>query len=280
MKNAVYEPHNMPDIHLPFIFHTDTMRSGYSYSNWHDNPEFLFCLEGKGFVMCNSKRIEFSKGDTIIINPKVLHSVSAPEFVTYRCLIINQSFLEESSIPVDSFYFFDSMHDAEAGLLMEKVAANYSGTKDGWRSAKIRLSILNYLMYICSHYAVPVKTEVMSGKSKSFTAVRDAVEYINDNFSSKLTLEEIASKVGFSKYHFARIFRENTGYTLVEHINACRCEQAKHYLCETDYTISQICALCGFENASYFSKTFRNYSGLLPSQYRKDNRGGSSLLVY
>ena len=110
------------------------------------------------------------------------------------------------------------------------------------------------------------KTEKVS---KSHAAVLETIEYINYHFAEKLTLDDISARAGFSRYHFARIFKENTGLTLIEYINARRCDTACFLLRETKKTIGEICSECGFENPSYFAKSFCRIHGILPSEYRE-----------
>jgi mannose-6-phosphate isomerase-like protein (cupin superfamily) len=81
---------------LPFIFHEDFVRKQQSgIANWHDNTEFLFCIDGEGIVNCDSHFIEMKKGDTIVINARCLHTISSATKVRYHCLIIDNSFFKD-----------------------------------------------------------------------------------------------------------------------------------------------------------------------------------------
>ena len=95
--------------------------------------------------------------------------------------------------------------------------------------------------------------------------IKRSVEYIETNYSKKLTLEQIAEEAGFSKYYFARQFKKVTGMTVVGYLNLIRCTKAKKLLEQGQYSVLQVANRCGFENASYFSKTFRQIMGMLPS---------------
>ena len=83
----------------------------------------------------------------------------------------------------------------------------------------------------------------------------------------KLTIDEIADEVGLSKYHFSREFKKVTGLTIVSYINIVRCRNAEKLLIKNEYSVHDIAVKCGYENDSYFSKTFKKHMGMLPSEY-------------
>ena len=84
-----------------------------------------------------------------------------------------------------------------------------------------------------------------------------------------ISLDELASTVGFSKFYFAREFKRITGYTFVAYLNLVRCKKAKNPLTETQQSIGEISRLCGYENQSYFSRAFLRRTGMIPSEYRE-----------
>ena len=86
--------------------------------------------------------------------------------------------------------------------------------------------------------------------------------------ASPLTLEEVSRNAGVSKYYFVRVFHEVTGESFVKYLNKVRCDYAKQLLLNSDKPISRICEECGFFAPSYFSRTFKKYVGVLPSEYR------------
>ncbi len=268
MIDIQYERHLMPNPDLPFIFHTDFyMHRESGVSNWHENTEFLYCIQGKGTVSCDTSDIQMEKGDTIIINARQLHTVSSEAEVKYRCLIIDNSFFKDNGIDIETLSFTQRICDEKAGMLIERIALLFSGEKNSFSVAETRLAVLDFIVYMCKNYSLKSKAET-NKKSKSYNAVLKTVEYINENYSQKLTLEFLSAMAGFSRYHFARIFKENTGFTVIEHINAIRCENAGFLLRDTTKTISEIAFECGFDSPSYFAKAFSKIYGMLPSEYR------------
>lgn len=269
MIDIKYEHHLMPNPTLPFIFHTDFhMKCESGTANWHENTEFLYCIHGEGNVNCDATDIPMKKGDTVIINARQLHTVSSDTEVKYHCLIIDNSFFKNNGIEIDALSFRQSICDVKAGELIMKIAAIFDSDDGSFSVAETRLAVLEFIVYICKNFSKQNKTKTKK-ISKSYAAVLSAVEYVNTHFSQKISLEELSSRAGFSRYHFARIFKENTGFTVIEHINAIRCENAGFLLRETTKTVSEISYECGFDNPSYFAKSFSKFYSILPSEYRK-----------
>jgi len=103
-------------------------------------------------------------------------------------------------------------------------------------------------------------------------SVRHAIEYLNDNYLDKITLDGLAREINYSPYHFLRLFRKHTGKSPAAFLLELRLEKARHMLEETDCSVAQASDLCGFGSPSHFSCAFKKHTGLSPTAYRK--RGG------
>lgn len=85
-----------------------------------------------------------------------------------------------------------------------------------------------------------------------------------------LSLESLATEIGCSPNHLSKIFHRATGERIVEHINRLRIQSAIDALSRTRLTIKTISASCGFSDANYFARVFRQAIGRSPQQYRAD----------
>ncbi|MDR0525615.1 MAG: helix-turn-helix domain-containing protein [Spirochaetaceae bacterium] len=116
--------------------------------------------------------------------------------------------------------------------------------------------------------------ERMAGQIFSFhgvrhaSALRKAERFIWENYTRKISLQEIASASGLSAPYFSTIFKEEMGENLSSYLNRIRVEKASRMLTETDLSLSEIAGSCGFEDQSWFSKTFKHYIGVSPGKYR------------
>lgn len=98
--------------------------------------------------------------------------------------------------------------------------------------------------------------------------IKKAVQYINDNYEKKIALEEIAGYVGISKYYFSVLFKKEKDITFSSYLNSVRIEKAKQLLKNPQITISDVVYEVGFNDAQYFSKTFKKYVGMTVTEYR------------
>ena len=125
---------------------------------------------------------------------------------------------------------------------------------------------------------IHLMTEYLTEEAFSFkgirhiSALKKADQYIQNNFSRKLSLEEIAEASGLSAPYFSTIFREEMGENLSCYLNRLRVEKACRLLAETDMMIFKIAISCGIEDQSWFSKIFKIYTGMNPGQYRQMKR--------
>jgi len=120
--------------------------------------------------------------------------------------------------------------------------------------------------------------ERMASKIFSFqgmrhaSALRKAERYIWENYTRKLSLEEIAAASGLSAPYFSTIFKEEMGENLSSYLNRLRVERTITLLAETGKPLSEISKLCGFEDQSWFSKIFKSFTGISPGKFREKGR--------
>ncbi|MCL2318896.1 MAG: helix-turn-helix domain-containing protein [Treponema sp.] len=100
------------------------------------------------------------------------------------------------------------------------------------------------------------------------SALRKAEHFILENFTRKISLEEIAKISGFSPPYFSTIFKNEMGENLSSYLNRLRVEKASYMLTNTNIPLSKIATDCGFEDQSWFSKIFKLYNGISPGKYR------------
>lgn len=104
---------------------------------------------------------------------------------------------------------------------------------------------------------------------KSRDKIEKARMYIEKNWNEKFNLEEIASFVGLSRAHFAKLFKNHTGITPFEHYNNYRISKVKEKLIDTNLSIFQAFNECGMEYNGHYAKVFKDLTGYSPSEYRK-----------
>lgn len=272
--NDIFEVHKWEKEMLPFIFHTDEVQKFKGgWGNWHDSLEILQIISGEGDVLCDSHEHSLLPGDTVIINSNEVHRIRTSSEIKYHCFIIGARFCLENGIDLERIKFQNRINDERARILVEEAIKEFSGT-DAYHISATRGCALALLSYLCRNYG---EEKEKSKDSSGADTVRTGLEFINNNFTKELSLEDVAKKAGISKYHFLREFKRYTGHTVVKYINILRCEYAKRLLRSSDATVGDIATLCGFENQSYFSKTFKAYAGVLPRDFRAAEKNTRSL---
>ncbi|MBM3405223.1 MAG: AraC family transcriptional regulator [Bacteroidetes bacterium] len=103
--------------------------------------------------------------------------------------------------------------------------------------------------------------------------INRVMDYIEAHMGEAHTLEHLASIANFSKFHFHRIFLAMTGETPFQFLTRIRIEKAANMLkYNPARPVSEIADICGFSGLALFSRTFRQYFGLSPTNYRKTDR--------
>lgn len=99
--------------------------------------------------------------------------------------------------------------------------------------------------------------------------IKKAMNYIENNLNEGIRLEEAAAFAGFSKYHFQRVFKRETGLNLYEYIQKRRLAEASSLLLNSNIRILDIAVYLCFESQEVFTRAFKKVYGLPPGQYRK-----------
>lgn len=268
--NARFEPHLSELQKLPFIVHRK-MRypaGGGCRSNLHKNIEILRILEGTGQVVCGEQLYPVQPGAVVVVNSYVAHRICAETDICFSCVIISSDFCAENGMDV-TLLDFDATPGAEAAALIDRIVEAYNREDNLWQ-LRVRSAVLALLVHLGEGHTRPKETAIT--EDATFRSIIDAIDYIKENLSRKLSIEEIAHRAGFSKYYFLRLFKRITGCTVVQYVNLLRCEQAKDLLRSGSHSIKEVALLCGFENLSYFTALFKKHTGILPNAYKQSHR--------
>lgn len=96
------------------------------------------------------------------------------------------------------------------------------------------------------------------------------IRYIRENYGKKLTLDEIADSVYWSKSYLSKVFKDEMGQTITAYISSVRIEKSKALLRDTQLPLVEVASAVGFDDQSYFTKTFRKLTGISPGKYREN----------
>jgi len=98
--------------------------------------------------------------------------------------------------------------------------------------------------------------------------ITEAFQYVSLNLGQRISLEEVSAHLHMNPSYFSRFFKKETGYTFIEYVTCKKIERAKELLDQTNRPVNEICEMLGYDNQSYFIKTFKNQVGVTPTEYR------------
>ncbi len=266
-----YEQHSLDTRRLPFLFRKDQARKGMrDYTHWHENIEILFFTEGRGDVLANFVSYPVEKNDVFVVNSQDFHMVESDEFVKYYCFIIDSDFCSSNGVNTNELRFRQLIHDNPRLIdCCNKLAEVFDSENDEFKEVKVKHSVLSLLIALLDF--IDNEPQKSLPENANLSNVKLAIKYIKDHFSEKLTVEEIAEQAGLSRAYFSRKFKEITTFTLVNYINLVRCQNACKMLRTGKYKINEVAIDCGFENMSYFTRTYKRLMGIAPSSERPDS---------
>jgi len=118
--------------------------------------------------------------------------------------------------------------------------------------------------------AISVVSKVNNFNNKSIKLVlRKAVEYLHEHYNEQVTLNEVAEHTFVSTYYISRMFKREMGKNFVDYLNELRIEKAKEMLRDVRYKTYEVAEKVGIPDAHYFSKLFKKYVGVTPTEYRE-----------
>ncbi|MBQ6998458.1 MAG: helix-turn-helix transcriptional regulator [Clostridia bacterium] len=268
MQKHIHEMHEDISEKFPIIFHTTVLNeSATCYPNWHENIEILCVTGGEVEVTVDSVNFKAAKNDTVVINSDSFHIVRAINGVaSYYCLIIDKEFCKSFGFDTTSDFLREKISDTDILMIFKKIAEEIENKNNYYESA-VKYLVCELLVKMYREYYV--SAEVSSYNSGKSEIVKRAAKYIGKNYARNLNIGEIADAVNVSKYYLCRIFKEVVGITMIEYANFTRCKKANRLISAGNMSISDIAEKCGFENMSYFSKIYKKYMNILPSEQRK-----------
>lgn len=107
------------------------------------------------------------------------------------------------------------------------------------------------------------------GRPHYSRTIDKAVKYIHLHLHNPIVLEDVSRAAGISACYLSRLFRKETGMSIVDYIQKERIEAARNMLFYSEYTASQIGEYLCFANQSYFIQIFKKFTGMTPAKYRK-----------
>lgn len=247
--------------------------------HWHKEIEILLVLKGKVTLSVNNKRYELKEDDVFLINSNEIHSTMANGDNIMAVIQINPAFYYKTFPDLQDMKFKFNCNNGDGvqgevykhiRCYIAEIIKEYNKSAEGYQL--VIEGILNNLMAAIIRY-IP-KDESKEGRKdiveKDLPRIKRIMEYVEERYLEKITLEDIAKKEFLSTFYISHFFKDKVGLTFQEYLSFVRLHKAVAALDETDNLISQVAIENGFPSVKAFNKTFKDFYEITPSEYRKN----------
>ena len=247
------------------------------YKIWHASKKamLLYVYSDGGSIVCSEKAYPIQKGVLCFVGAEKYHYTmpDIPEIYERSKLFIAADMLEDllKMLSVKSNKF-------SSGSIVYALIDDTERSKVEEIFCKIKVCEQdeNYGKWIFVSGIIELLALLNKHSSENIPAasgvVSRAIEYINSNIERNITIDEICNEIHMSKYHFCRRFKKATGTTIMKYILKTRIIMAKSMIINGNHTITEISNRCGFSSVSYFSRVFKEETGVSPLNYKKESR--------
>lgn len=241
---------------VSFGWHTNEQKR---FINWHFH-RFWIVKKGGAHVKTTFGNFDLVENKVYYIPPCSILESNCPDYMEQFYI----DFIPES-IYLSINDFFDFGYESDEYdlilLLMSKIRDNYK--KNDADSVFLTNTAMSAILACFFHGLKKNKPQI-----NNFLEV---LNYINDNYTSKITLQELSDLAGYTPEHFSVLFKNAFGLSPKQFIIRKRLSLAKTYLLTTQKSISEIATICGYPDQLYFCRIFHTTMGISPSSFRKDS---------
>lgn len=225
--------------------------------------------ENHGFVFTQSGSFDYSSDGILILTAPENTLLYLPKHSKYtHCASVN------SSTIVINFQVYDkTLNDLRLNSDIEKLKCKniillkqmfnelYNIYFNGSRLIQMKILLYDLLLLICNEQSYPIN-------DKRYAMIEPAVNYLQYNLISKITVRELADMCFLSQNAFRNIFKEYYGIQPNQYLIKRRIDKACQMIAGTKLNINEIAMQLGFQDSANFTNMFKKYTGLSPSQFK------------
>ena len=248
------------------------------YYHWHQCVEFLYISQGYGIVVVDNQHYTARPGRLFIFPPFRLHKVHVDDSEQNQyhrsTMHIEQSAVESNLQQFPRFQAQFSRLAAshapaqaydlnEHAAYMETVLAQFAAleSKEHYPADEVAFLVMQIMSLLP---ALP-----STSAPQQQTASAQIMQWLEEHYGDKFSLEDLARDIGLSRSYTSRIFRQQTGGSINEYLLTRRLKRSCDLLRTTEMSVDAIAAKVGFQEATYFITCFKRMMRQTPLQYRK-----------
>lgn len=251
--------------------------------HYHEEYEIYYLLEGERYYFIEQQTYHVKKGSLVFVNRGKIHKTGQAGN-SYHDRILIEMKKEPFSSFLSSFgnLDFNDFFQSHSGILqldekgqeyVEKLLFQIMdelSKKSVGYELSVMISLAQLIIYaLRCHMESTLVPSLSKGTTAKHRKVDEVATYIINHCTSQLSLDSLAAHFYVSKCYLSRIFKEVTGFTIIEYITIHRLQKAQYLLIHSDHNISKISEMLGFESITYFERVFKNYMEVSPLKFRK-----------
>lgn len=265
---------------FPFEFHhVDSCHPQYIMSyHWHTEFELIRIVEGNFKITVNEEKINAQKGDCLFIGGGTLHA-GIPDACIYECLVFDLTAFSKYNSRVRkmiqdiidqkiSVFCHFSKKERQVCRVIDTVFEAMQRKPFGYE-----LTVFGQLYYFFGlvYQKKLYKEDLKQARRdhKRIMHLKKVLELIESSYDKALSLKDLSRACHMSPKYFCRFFYEMTHKTPIDYLNHHRIEHASYQLLTGENSVTEIAYSCGFNDLSYFIKTFKKYKGVTPGKYKQ-----------
>lgn len=270
--------HGTFDFPIEF-YHVTPNHSRYNMPyHWHTECEIIRILEGEFILFIDKEKILAKKNDIIFVHSGIFHG-GLPNDCIYECIVSDMKLLlKDNNACTKQIYDIVNHNKVIAHKLPSNVQALNNCCTSLFEAMRVKSTGYEFIAQGALYYLIGtilenqlyVKNNKYTKKTKErFLQLKNVITLIENEYQNPLTLEDLSKASGMSPKYFCRFFHEMINKTPIEYLNYYRIEISCEKLLATELSITEIALNCGFNDVSYFIKTFKKHKGVTPKQYLK-----------
>ncbi|MBQ3065137.1 MAG: helix-turn-helix transcriptional regulator [Clostridia bacterium] len=249
--------------------------------HWHTEHEVIRVLSGTLYITLNNRSFTATAGDIIYVNGEVVHG-AVPQDCVYECIVFSPGYLSMPgsdffdgllghNIYVESFFSHDEPKHEHLRGVVNAVFEALREDSEGQRYFVVG-GFYQMLGWIAEHhlYSENLGMQFRSARDeKNVQKLKNVLSYIRHSYDQQISLVDMANVAGISPQYFCAFFKSMTDKSPIEYVTSYRIERASRKLLTTDSSVTEIAYSCGFNDLSYFIKTFKAEKGMTPRSFRR-----------
>ena len=240
----------------------------FNIQHSHDFCEILYVAGGAGEAILEGKKFRLAPGDLEVVNPGTLHEERTDAKAPLRLIFLAirdfavpglpAGCLSQEKYRVLSCGEYRYKMDIYLRELLQETSSQIEFYQE------ISQGLVSALLVLVMRL-IRINPEDEAALSQECQKIK---EYLDQNFTSPITLDSLSETVYISKHYLSHLFKEQTGVSPIKYLTSKRMEKACELLSETELPVSEVSKAVGYENPLYFSQVFKRIYGISPVKYR------------